>query len=145
MSNSGIGFIGLGQMGLGMANNLSRVAHPLYAYDTSTDATDGLRGDNFIIAGSITNIAESCHLIFLCLPSAKEVNEVIFGVGGIADSALPNLSIVDTSTIDRTEAIHIHNQLKSRGIAYADCPISGLPSRATEGTLTMMFGGKRAF
>ena len=33
----------------------------------------------------------------------KEVNEVIFGIGGIADSALPNLSIVDTSTIDRTK------------------------------------------
>ena len=143
MSNSGIGFIGLGQMGLGMANNLGRVASPFYAYDALSDATNRLSSDNIIIASSVSSIAENCHLIFLCLPSAKEVKEVIFGTGGIADSALPNLSIIDTSTIDRTEAISIHNQLANQGITYADCPISGLPFRAADGTLTLMFGGSR--
>ena len=68
---------------------------------------------------------------------------MIFGPEGIVDSALPNLSIIDTSTIDRTEAISIHNQLAGKGITYADCPISGLPFRATDGTLTLMFGGNR--
>ena len=143
MSNSGIGFIGLGQMGLGMANNLGRVASPFYAYDALSDATNRLSGDDIIIASSVSSMAENCHLIFLCLPSAKEVKEVIFGTGGIADSALPNLSIIDTSTIDRTEAISIHNQLANQGITYADCPISGLPFRAADGTLTLMFGGSR--
>ena len=143
MSNSGIGFIGLGQMGLGMANNLGQVARPFYAYDALPEATERLEGDDIIIASSVSNMAQNCHLIFLCLPSAKEVKEVIFGPEGIVDSALPNLSIIDTSTIDRTEAISIHNQLAGKGITYADCPISGLPFRATDGTLTLMFGGSR--
>jgi 3-hydroxyisobutyrate dehydrogenase-like beta-hydroxyacid dehydrogenase len=71
------------------------------------------------------------------------VNEVIFGAGGIAELAQGDLAIIDTSTIDRLEAIAIHNQLASRGITYADCPISGLPFRAADGTLTLMFGGSK--
>ena len=42
MRNSGIGFIGLGQMGLGMANNLAKIAAPFYAYDAMPAATDRL-------------------------------------------------------------------------------------------------------
>ena len=144
MSNRGIGFIGLGQMGLGMANNLGRISNPFYAYDALDTATKRLDGDNMINADSITSLAENCHLIFLCLPSAKDVNEVIFGTGGIAETALDGLAIIDTSTIDRIEAIAIHDKLASRGIAYADCPISGLPFRATDGTLTLMFGGSKS-
>ena len=87
MRNSGIGFIGLGQMGLGMANNLAKIATPLYAYDAMPAATDRLRGDDIIIASTVGNLAADCHFIFLCLPSAKEVNEVIFGDGGIAELA----------------------------------------------------------
>lgn len=143
MTNSGVGFIGLGQMGLGMANNLGRLAKPFYAYDSSSEASDKLENDNTIFTNTIAGMAENCHLIFLCLPSATEVNDVIFGPNGVADSALPNLSIIDTSTIERTEAIAIHKKLVERGIDYADCPISGLPFRALDGTLTMMFGGSQ--
>ena len=144
MSNRGIGFIGLGQMGLGMANNLGRINRPFYAYDAVNTATERLNGDDTIIADSVAQMAENCHLIFLCLPSAKEVNEVIFGAGGIAETALDGLAIIDNSTIDRIEAIAIHDKLANRGIAYADCPISGLPFRATDGTLTLMFGGSKS-
>ena len=66
MSNSGIGFIGLGQMGLGMANNLGQVARPFfYAYDALPEATKRLEGDDIIIASSVSNMAQNCHLIFL--------------------------------------------------------------------------------
>ena len=138
MSNSGIGFIGLGQMGLGMASNLAKITKPFYAYDAMPAATERLNGDEIIIASTVGNLAANCHLIFLCLPSAKEVNEVIFGAGGIAELAQGDLAIIDTSTIDRLEAIAIRDQLASRGITYADCPISGLPFRATDGTLSLI-------
>ncbi len=53
MRNSGIGFIGLGQMGLGMANNLAKIATPFYAYDAMPAATDRLDGDDIIIASTL--------------------------------------------------------------------------------------------
>ena len=51
-----------------------KIAAPFYAYDAVPAATDRLDGDDIIIAGTIGNLAANCHLIFLCLPSAKEVN-----------------------------------------------------------------------
>ena len=52
-----------------------------------------------------------------------------------------NLTIIDTTTLDRLDAIDIAEQASKSGIAYWDCPISGMPFRADDGTLTVMFGG----
>ena len=52
MSNNGIGFIGLGQMGLGMASNLAKITTPFYAYDAMPAATERLNGDDIIIAST---------------------------------------------------------------------------------------------
>ncbi|MEK9616711.1 MAG: NAD-binding protein, partial [Deltaproteobacteria bacterium] len=41
------------------------------------------------------------------------------------------------------EALQFHDQLTHKGIQYADCPVSGLPARAREGKLTLMFGGSQ--
>ncbi len=53
------------------------------------------------------------------------------------------LTIIDTTTLDRTEAIAIEGEAADVGIAYRDCPVSGMPFRAENGTLTTMFGGPR--
>ena len=98
MSNSGIGFIGLGQMGLGMASNLAKITTPFYAYDAMPAATERLNGDEIFIASTVGNLAANCHLIFLCLPSAKEVNEVIFGAGGIAAVSYTHLRAHETDS-----------------------------------------------
>ena len=78
-----------------------KITAPFYAYDAVSSAADQLYGDDIIIANTLGDLAANCHLIFLCLPSAKEVNEVIFGAGGIAELAQGDLAIIDTSTIDR--------------------------------------------
>jgi 3-hydroxyisobutyrate dehydrogenase-like beta-hydroxyacid dehydrogenase len=141
MKNTGIGFIGLGQMGAGMARNLGASTGPFFIYDASPNALAAFADTDAIVADTAAAMADNCDLLFLCLPSAREVNAVIFDAGGLAESARPGLTIVDTSTIDRAEAIRIHHALAERGIAYADCPISGLPFRANDGSLTLMFGG----
>ena len=141
MKNTGIGFIGLGQMGAGMARNLGAGTGPFFIYDASPDALAAFADTDAIVADNAAVMAENCDLLFLCLPSAREVNAVIFDPGGLADSARPGLTIIDTSTIDRAEAVRAHQALAERGIAYADCPISGLPFRANDGSLTLMFGG----
>ncbi len=143
MSNSGIGFIGLGQMGRGMARNLGRNSRPFYVFDQSADAMAELGESGAVLSESLEAISEDCHLLFLCLPSDKEVNDVLFCSGGIVESAQPGMTIIDTSTIDRNEAVRIHDVLAAQNVTYADCPISGLPFRANDGTLTLMFGGDR--
>jgi 3-hydroxyisobutyrate dehydrogenase-like beta-hydroxyacid dehydrogenase len=148
MQNMGIGFVGLGQMGRGMARNLGRDNSPFYVFDQMPEALDGFASTGAVIAESLASIAQNCRLLFLCLPSEKEVNEVLFAPDGIVASAIAgnnaDLTIIDTSTIDRDEAVRIHHMLADKGITYADCPISGLPFRAEDGTLTLMFGGAPA-
>ena len=152
MKNTGIGFVGLGQMGLGMAANLASDPQPFYVFDKSPAAMDKLidqlgSDKPAIAADSIGVLAANCEVIFLCLPGADEVHELLFGssnnADGLVGSAPPGLCIIDMSTIDRSAAVSFHDKLAGAGITYVDCPISGLPFRAIDGTLTLMFGGDR--
>ncbi len=128
-------------MGCGMAANLTTAGHNLYVYDKSASAMARFTDTNAICCQSLSEIAQICYLIFLCLPSAKEVDDVLFGPNGLVENANAEISIIDTSTLERSEALQFHDQLANKGIQYADCPVSGLPARAREGRLTLMFGG----
>ena len=130
-------------MGSGMAANLTTAGHNLYVYDKSASAMARFTDTNAICCQSLSEIAQTCSLIFLCLPSAKEVDDVLFGPNGLVENANAEISIIDTSTLERSEALQFHDQLAHKGIHYADCPVSGLPARAREGKLTLMFGGSQ--
>ena len=130
-------------MGRGMAANLTTAGHNLYVYDKSASAMARFTDTNAICCQSLSEIAQTCSLIFLCLPSAKEVDDVLFGPNGLVENANAEISIIDTSTLERSEALQFHDQLAHKGIHYADCPVSGLPARAREGRLTLMFGGSQ--
>ena len=130
-------------MGRGMATNLTTAGHNLYVHDQSVSAMARFADTNAICCQSLSEITQTCSLIFLCLPSAKEVDDVLFGPNGLVENANAEISIIDTSTLERSEALQFHDQLAHKGIHYADCPVSGLPARAREGRLTLMFGGSQ--
>ena len=130
-------------MGSGMAANLTTAGHNLYVHDQSVSAMARFADTNAVCCQSLSEITQTCSLIFLCLPSAKEVDDVLFGPNGLVENANVEISIIDTSTLERSEALQFHDQLANKGIQYADCPVSGLPARAREGRLTLMFGGSQ--
>lgn len=136
-----VGYIGLGRMGGGMALNLAKSVSPAYVFDPLSEAMKPLLDAGAIACESAADIANKCDLIFMCLPFAPEVRAVMFGPDGIHSARRNELTIVDTTTLDRTDAIAICKEAAEVGIAYWDCPISGMPFRAHDGTLTMMFGG----
>jgi 3-hydroxyisobutyrate dehydrogenase-like beta-hydroxyacid dehydrogenase len=136
-----IGYIGLGRMGGGMALNLAKSVSPVYVFDPISEAMKPLLDAGAIACDSAADIAKKCDLIFMCLPFAPEVRAVMFGPGGIHNARRNELTIVDSTTLDRTDAIAICKEAAEVGITYWDCPISGMPFRAHDGTLTMMFGG----
>ncbi len=136
-----VGYIGLGQMGGGMALNLFKKTGQLYVYDPFPAAMKPLTDAGAKPLSSAAEMARICDLIFMCLPCDPEVREVIFGADGIASAKPQGLTIVDTTTLDRTDAQKFHAETQAIGIDYWDCPVSGLPFRAHDGTLTIMFGG----
>lgn len=136
-----IGFIGLGRMGAGMALNMLKKNGSLSVYDAHDGAMRPLVEAGAVACHSPAEMAKTCELIFMCLPYAPEVRTAIFGDEGIASAKPEGLTIVDTTTLDRTDALKFADETAALGIAYWDCPISGMPFRAKDGTLTVMFGG----
>ncbi len=141
MKAGSLGFIGLGRMGRGMARNLMKAVGRLAVYDAAPAAAKSLADEGATICTSPVELAKRCDLIFLCLPFAPEVRQVMFGPDGISAAAKADLTIIDTTTLDRLDAIDIAQQASKSAITYWDCPISGMPFRADDGTLTVMFGG----
>ncbi len=135
------GFIGLGRMGAGMARHLLHSTGQLLVHDTSPQALAALTKQGATSCESATEIASRSELVFLCLPSATEVRTTLFGNNGISAAKRQALTVIDTTTLDRTDAIDIGAEAAEHGIEYWDCPVSGMPFRADNGTLTVMFGG----
>ncbi len=138
-----VGFIGLGRMGGGMAANLLKSIGTLYVHDPLPAAAEPLVAAGATACASPAELAAKCDLVLLCLPFSPEVRTVVFGENGVASAGRKGQTIVDTTTLDRTDALAFAEEAAAQGIAYWDCPISGMPFRAHDGTLTVMFGGTK--
>ena len=138
-----IGFIGLGQMGGGMAKNLLAAGVDLVVYDQDQDLSAEYVKLGARFTNSPADVAAQVSKLFLCLPFTPQVDAALFGPGGVTEGAEKGLMIVDTSTIYVGDAIDFQSRLSALDISYSDCPISGMPFRAEDGTLTMMFGGEK--
>ena len=130
-------------MGFGMARNLTKAGVPLAVCDALPAPVRALAGEGASAAPNPAALADRAELIFVCVPSDTEAAEVLFGERGVARSGKAP-AIVDTTTMNRGAALRLAQRAAGAGLAYADCPISGMPLRAENGTLTMMFGGSEA-
>lgn len=140
MDDRTVGFIGLGRMGSGMAGNLLRAGVPLVVWDVLPGAVQTVAEQGAAPAADPASVAERAGLIFLCVPTDRESGEVLFGARGVAGSG-KTPAVVDTTTMNHRAARRLGERGGEAGLAYADCPVSGMPLRAEQGTLTMMFGG----
>jgi 3-hydroxyisobutyrate dehydrogenase-like beta-hydroxyacid dehydrogenase len=144
MNKRPIGFIGLGRMGSAMARNLASAGAPLTVFDIQPDLPDALADLGVSKAGTPGEVAARVDLLFLCVPSEIEAETVLFGEDGVATGTTAPLPIVDTTTMNRGAAIRLAGRAAETALSYSDCPVSGKPFRAKDGTLTMMFGGAEA-
>lgn len=136
-----IGFIGLGAMGRGMALNLVKEVETVYVCDMSADAVKILTDAGAVACTNPSEVAQKTSTIMICVPDAPQVRTILFGDGGVSAAGKDDLTIIDCTTMDRADAETLHGDAGDTGMAYWDCPVSGLPKRAADGTLTVMFGG----
>jgi len=136
-----LSFIGLGQMGKPMAINLLKSGEDLIVFNRRAHHFLEFQGKGARVTRDLSDVAMA-DIIFLCLPDHHVVNEVLFGEKGIFDRLIKGQIIVDLSTIDYLRTIEIAEILKKRGVGYLDAPVTGMDARATEGSLTVMCGGK---
>lgn len=135
-----IGFIGLGNMGGGMAANLARVGHEVRAFDVSKDALARAKDKGCTPCTSIKEAVADAQIVVTMLPNGKIVDEVYSNE--IIGHAPRSTTLIDCSTIDVETARKVARDAAKRGgYEMVDAPVSGGIAAANAGTLTFMVGG----
>jgi 3-hydroxyisobutyrate dehydrogenase len=141
-----IGFIGLGNMGLPMAQNLIKAGHQVEGVDVSQAATDKLKTAGGAVAETAKIAAARGDVVITMLPAGQHVRDVYLGAGGIVENANAGTLLIDCSTIDVETARAVAAAAEEKGLLMLDAPVSGGVGGATAGTLTFMVGGsERAY
>jgi 3-hydroxyisobutyrate dehydrogenase len=141
-----IGFIGLGNMGLPMAQNLLKAGHQVEGVDVNPASVEKLKVSGGTGVETAKIAAARADVVITMLPSGKEVREIYLGVGGIVENANPGTLLIDCSTIDVASARVVAAAAEAKDLLMLDAPVSGGVGGATAGTLTFMVGGpERAF
>jgi len=136
-----IGFIGLGNMGLPMAQSLIKAGHPVCGYDLNAAALDKFSAAGGIAVRSLDVASMGVDLVITMLPAREQVREVYLGQGGVLASAAPGTLLVDCSTVDVETARAVAAAAKVNELEMLDAPVSGGVAGAQAATLTFMVGG----
>jgi 3-hydroxyisobutyrate dehydrogenase len=135
-----IAFIGLGNMGGPMAQNLIKAGHEVLGFDISLDAVGKLVAAGGTAAGKPGAAAAEAEIVVTMLPSGAEVRETYLGPDGIIERAAPGTLLIDSSTIDVESAREVAAAAEAKGLPMVDAPVSGGVGGAQGGTLTFMVG-----
>jgi 2-hydroxy-3-oxopropionate reductase len=135
------GFIGLGTMGRPMAGNLLKAGYSLMVHDTDPLAVDALVSQGARPGHSYPDIARGCDIIITMLPEAHHVEQVVLGPQGLMEGVHQGMLLIDMSSIIPEVSKKIQKALVEKGADALDAPVSGGPSGAENGTLSIMAGG----
>ncbi|MDV3457658.1 3-hydroxyisobutyrate dehydrogenase [Sphingomonas sp. HF-S4] len=137
-----IAFIGLGNMGGGMAANLAKAGHDVRAFDLSAEALDKAKKAGCLPAQDANAAIEGAEAVITMLPAGRHVEAVY------TDNILPHADagaiLIDCSTIDVATARRVAEAAAANGLAAVDAPVSGGIAAANAGSLTFMVGGSEA-
>jgi len=136
---SKIAFIGLGNMGGGMAANLVKAGHDVHAFDLSAEALARAADNGCTTYTSVREAVQGAEAVVSMLPNGAIVDSVYAAdvIGQAPSSAL----LLDCSTIDVATARKVEDAAQAAGYEMVDAPVSGGIAAANGGTLTFMVGG----
>lgn len=134
-----IAFIGLGNMGGGMAANLAKAGHDVRAFDLSEEALARAVEAGCTRAASAADAVTGAEAVVTMLPAGKHVAGVY--ESDVFPNAAPGTLLLDCSTIDVATARSNIEAATAKGLVAVDAPVSGGIAAANAGTLTFMVGG----
>ena len=137
-----IAFIGLGNMGGGMAANLVKAGHDVRAFDLSDQALAKAKSNGCVTFGTVREAVQGAEAVISMLPNGGIVENVYRAevIGQAPAGAL----FLDCSTIDVATAREVGKAARAGGYEMVDAPVSGGIAAANGGTLTFMLGGSAA-
>lgn len=134
-----VAFIGLGNMGGGMAANLAKAGHDVRAFDLSEAALASAGSAGCLPVADAAEAVAGAEAVITMLPAGRHVEEVY--TAAAIPGASPSAVLIDCSTIDVATARRLAEAASAKGLAAVDAPVSGGIAAASAGTLTFMVGG----
>ena len=134
-----ISFIGVGNMGAPMANNLIQAGHELCVYDVVPACMQAV--PKAATAASALQTLAGAEFVISMLPESKHV-ESLYLEQELLDHIDKSALVIDCSTISPASSRKVASAAAERGIAMIDAPVSGGTNGALQGILTFIVGGK---
>jgi 3-hydroxyisobutyrate dehydrogenase len=135
-----VGVIGLGNMGLPMATTLSRKGFRVSGFDLAAPRRE-LAGQQGIATADLVEVLRTADAIVSSLPLGSDVEAVLTTPNALLARRDRRVTVIDTSTADPGTSRRLSKLLAEAGHGHLDAPVSGGPSGAADGKLTMMIGG----
>ena len=139
-----VAFIGVGNMGNPMAENLMKSGKKVKVFDVSKKMIEKAKEKNLDVAESLDDLITSeLTTVITMLPEGKHSKEVYVGENGIINKVSNTCLLIDCSTIDIQTSIEIGKKAAEKGIKMIDAPVSGGVMGAQKATLNIMVGGSK--
>ena len=139
-----IAFIGIGNMGSPMAENLVKAGKNVKVFDASANMVEKAKEKKLEVAKNLDElITNEVTTVITMLPEGKNSEEVYLGDKGIINKVSKNCLLIDCSTIDIQTSIEIGKKALEKGIKMIDAPVSGGVMGAQKATLNIMVGGTK--
>ena len=136
-----VGLVGLGAMGLGMAQSLRRAGHAPHVFDLRRAVAQDFARDGGTACETLAELGARCDVVVSVVVNAAQTESVLFGDDGVAATMRPGSLFVMCSTVDPNWSVALESRLAKQGILYLDAPISGGAAKAASGQITMMTAG----
>lgn len=138
-----LGFIGIGLMGEGMTCRLLDQGWTVTVWNQEPDRLDTVVPYGAAAAKDPASVADNSDIVLMCVLHTEAVRRCIFEKDGVAASAKRPRIVVDLSTADPEATRQMASRLRSEtGCRWVDAPVSGGPSAARQGAMTIMAGGE---
>ena len=137
-----IAFIGVGNMGAPMANNLIKAGHQLCVYDVMPECMKAVPAAK--AAASALETLEGAEFVISMLPESRHVEALYLHEHKLIEHIPKSALVIDCSTISPASSRKVAAAAADRGIAMIDAPVSGGTGGALNGTLTFIVGGSKA-
>ena len=138
-----VGFIGLGNMGMGMARNLLKAGFPIVAFDIRKEPLQEIQRLGGTITGTPLEVAQKARVSILVVLNFAQAEEVVLGKQGMKAGMQAGDVIIVSSTIAPSQIKSLGQTLAPMKVRVLDAPISGGKEGAEAGTLSIMIGGEK--
>jgi 3-hydroxyisobutyrate dehydrogenase-like beta-hydroxyacid dehydrogenase len=139
-----VGYVGLGVMGGGIAGRLLEHGHRVTGYNRTKSKAESLVASGLHLADSPRAAVAAADVTFTMVTDSQALEAVAYGADGLLAAVGPGKVLIDMSTISPATSRAVAEQVRARGGAMLDCPVSGSVLTLQQGKLTMMVGGDRA-